>query len=220
MPKVGVILSGCGVFDGSEIHESVLTLLFLDREKVNLTCLSIDEEFDVVDHSTKTASGEKRNVLVESARIARGDIADLKNVKAKDLDALILPGGFGAAKNLSNFAVYGEDCEVNSEVKRIINEMYELKKPIGAICIAPVVVAAALRGKGLSLTIGYDAATAGKIELMGHNHVECAVDDCVVDDVNKVVTTPAYMLGPNISDIAKGIEKLVKSVLSIITVKV
>ena len=138
--KVGVLLSGCGVFDGAEIHESVLTLLFLNKAGVEIVCMAPDMEFDAVNHLTQKPSGEKRNVLTESARIARGNIRNLKDIKASDLDALILPGGFGAAKNLSDFAVKGPEATVQPEVRRILSEMLSAKKPIGAICIAPATV--------------------------------------------------------------------------------
>ncbi len=214
--RVGVLLSGCGVFDGAEIHESVLTLLFLNKAGAEIVCMAPDMEFDAVNHLTQKPSGEKRNVLTESARIARGNIRNLKDVKASDLDALILPGGFGAAKNLSDFAVKGPDAMVQPEVRRILSEMLSAKKPIGAICIAPATVAKALADKKPEVTIGTDAGTAAAIEKTGAKHRSCSVDMNCIDNSNKIVTTPAYMLGPEIKDVAVGIEKLVNQIVAMI----
>jgi enhancing lycopene biosynthesis protein 2 len=215
LPKVGVVLSGCGVYDGAEIHEAVITLLALDRAGAEIVMMSPNiPQMHVVNHLTgEEAKGEKRNVLVESARIARGKIKDMKEVKGADLDALIFPGGFGAAKNLTNFATKGAAMEVNPEVDRLFKEMFG-KKPIGLICIAPVI--AAKSGKGVSLTIGTDKNTAAALEKLGAKHVDKPVTDIVVDKKNKVVTTPAYMLGQRISEVATGIEKLVDQVLKMI----
>lgn len=214
--KVGVLLSGCGVFDGAEIHESVLTLLFLNKAGAEIVCMAPDMEFDAVNHLTQKSSGEKRNVLTESARIARGNIRNLKDVKASDLDALILPGGFGAAKNLSDFALKGPDATVQPEVRRILSEMLSAKKPIGAICIAPATVAKALADKKPEVTIGTDPGTAAAIEKTGAKHRSCSVDMICIDNSNKIVTTPAYMLGPEIKDVAVGIEKLVNQIVAMI----
>jgi enhancing lycopene biosynthesis protein 2 len=214
MARVGVVLSGCGVFDGAEIHESALTLFFLDRAGAQIICMAPDvDQMDVINHMKGEAAGEKRNVLVESSRIARGDIKDIKDVKAADLDALVFPGGFGAAKNLCSFAVKGADCTVNADVRRLVKEMHSSKKPIGFICIAPVIAAKVLGSFKPQLTIGNDKDTAEAIEKMGGKHVVSTVDNIVVDQTNKIVTTPAYMLGPTISKVALGIEKLIKEIL-------
>jgi enhancing lycopene biosynthesis protein 2 len=215
--KVGVLLSGCGVFGGSEIHEAVLTLLALDKAGAEIVCMAPDmDQFHVINHLTQEETKEKRNVLVESARIARGKIKNLKDVKASDLDALIMPGGMGAAKNLSNFALQGADAQVNPEVKRLLNEMVSAAKPIGAICIAPATLTKALSDKKPQVTIGNDLNTAQAIEKMGGEHKNCSVDMIHVDENNNIVSTPAYMLGPGIKDIAVGIEKLVNKVVSMI----
>jgi enhancing lycopene biosynthesis protein 2 len=211
--KVGVLLSGCGVFDGAEIHESVLTLLNLDKAGAEIVCMAPDIEFSVVNHITQEATGEKRNVLLESARIARGEIKNLKDVQASDLDALIMPGGMGAAKNLSDFADKGADAVVLPEVKRILQDMVSAGKPVGAICIAPATLAKALEDKNPEITIGNDINTASVLESMGARHFNCNVDMVHVDEKNKIVTTPAYMLGPGIKDIAAGIEKLVDKIV-------
>ena len=217
MAKIGVLLSGCGVNDGSEIHEAVITMLTLDRAGAETVCMAPDvDQLDVVNHLTGEATGEKRNVLVESARIARGNIKDISKVLAADIDGLIIPGGFGAAKNLSNFAVKGKDAVVNEDVKRLLNDMVSAGKPVGAICIAPATLTKALEGKNPEVTIGNDIGTAGAIEAMGGRHKECSVDMIHVDSNNKLVSTPAYMLGPCIKDVAVGIEKLVNKVLELV----
>ncbi|MBW1822002.1 MAG: isoprenoid biosynthesis glyoxalase ElbB [Deltaproteobacteria bacterium] len=217
MAKIGVLLSGCGVNDGSEIHEAVITMLTLDRAGAETVCMAPDvDQFDVVNHLTGEATGEKRNVLVESARIARGIIKDTSKVKAADIDGLIIPGGFGAAKNLSDFAVKGKDAVVNEDVKRLLNDMVYAGKPVGAICIAPATLTKALEEKNPEVTIGNDIGTAGAIEAMGGRHKECSVDMIHVDSNNKLVTTPAYMLGQCIKDVAVGIEKLVNKVLELV----
>jgi len=216
MPKIGVLLSGCGVFDGAEIHEAVLTMLALDRAGATIVCMAPNvDQHHVVNHLTQEEMAEKRNVLVESARIARGEIKDLKDVKAADLDGLIMPGGFGAAKNLSDFAFKGAEATVHPEVKRILEEMSAASKPIGAICISPAPLAKALSDKKPEVTIGNDQSTAEAIEAMGGQHKTCTVDMIHLDGANKVVTTPAYMLGPGIKDVAVGIEKLVNKVVEL-----
>lgn len=215
--KIGVLLAGCGVYDGSEIHEAVLTMLFLDQANADIICMAPNmEQYHVIDHLSGTETSEKRNVLVESARIARGAIKDLKDVKASDLDALIIPGGFGAAKNLSDFAINNVQAQVHPEVQRIITDMINSQKPVGAICIAPATLTKAIADKQPEVTIGNDLGTADAIEKMGGKHVTCTVDQIHVDRNKKIVTTPAYMLGPGIKDVAIGIEKLVAAVLALI----
>ncbi|MDB4285364.1 isoprenoid biosynthesis glyoxalase ElbB [bacterium] len=216
MARIGVLLSGCGVFDGSEIHEAVITLLALDRAGAEAVCMAPDiDQYHVVNHLTQEVTGEKRNVLVESARIARGVISDLEEVQATELDGLILPGGFGAAKNLSDFALKGKEAAVHPGVIRLLREMAESGKPVGAICIAPAAVAKALAEKSPEVTIGSDEETALAIEGMGGRHRVCTVDMIHVDEANRIVSTPAYMLGSSIKDVAEGIEKLVEKVLAL-----
>lgn len=214
MKKIGVLLSGCGVYDGAEIHEAVITMLALDRSGAQTICMAPDiEQYHVMNHLTGEATDEKRNVLVEAARIARGNIKNIKKVLGRDLDGLILPGGVGAVKNLSNFAIKGKDADVHPEVARLVREMTAAGKPVGAICIAPAVLAKILEDKKPEVTIGNDFDTAETIEAMGGVHVSCPVDGIHVDHANKLVTTPAYMLGPGIKDVARGIEKLVDELL-------
>ena len=213
--KVGVILSGCGVFDGAEIHESVITMLALDRAGAEMVICAPDvEQMHVVNHHTgEVAQGESRNVRIEAARIARGSVADVADVNADDLDALILPGGFGAAKNLCNFAVAGADCEVNSDVATLVQRVHAQGKPVAAVCIAPALLAKVLGGEGPELTIGNDAGTAGAMESLGAKHIECPVTEFVVDHERKLITSPAYMLATSISEAAEGIEKTVAELM-------
>lgn len=213
MKKVGVVLSGCGVYDGAEIHESVLTLLALARQGVETICFAPDKnQSDVINHLSGEPMAETRNVLIESARIARGDIHPLAQANAAELDALIVPGGFGAAKNLSSFASLGNDCQVDSALKNLVLDMHAAGKPLGFMCIAPAMLPK-IFDFPLRLTIGTDIDTAEVIEDMGGEHVPCPVDDIVVDEDNKIVTTPAYMLAQNIAEAATGIDKLVDRVL-------
>lgn len=218
--RIGVILSGCGVYDGSEINETVITLLAIDRTGAEAVCMAPDiPQMHVINHLTgEPQVGETRNVLIESARIARGNIQDLANVQAKDLDALILPGGFGAAKNLCNFAVAGADCEANPEAARLIREMYAAKKPIAAVCIAPAVLAKVLGEQKIAhkLTIGNDEGTAQAITKLGAEHIQCPVEECVIDRDNKLISSPAYMLASRISEAAEGIEKTVQALIDMI----
>jgi enhancing lycopene biosynthesis protein 2 len=212
---VGVILSGSGFLDGAEIQEATLTLLFLDRRGAKVTAMAPNlDQMHVVDHAKgKPASGERRNVLAEAARITRGAIADVKSVKASELDALILPGGYGAAKNLCTFATEGVKLTVNPDVERLVHDMAAAGKPIGFICISPVIAAKVLGGRKVKLTIGNDPDTAAALNALGAVHVDALVDQIVVDEKNKVVSTPAYMLGPSIAPVSAGIEKLVAAVL-------
>lgn len=213
MKKIGVVLSGCGVKDGSEIHESVLTLLALTQIGARYQCLAPNiEQTQVVNHFTGQVVPEKRSVLVEAARIARGDILDLAKADPADFDGAIFPGGFGAALNLCDFAKQGENCQVNPDVLAFAKGMLAKKKPLGFICIAPAMIPK-IAGRGVTLTIGNDRETAKKIEAMGGKHVNCAVTACITDDVVRIVTTPAYMLAQNIGEAFIGIEKLVQQVL-------
>ncbi len=214
--KIGVLLSGCGVNDGSEIHETVITMLALDRADVetHLMAPNIDQ-MHVINHYTGQEMDEFRNVLVESARIARGNIKDMAEVTGGDLDALIIPGGFGVAKNLSDYAMSGAECSINPDVYRLVSEMVLLKKPIGAICIAPAMMAKILaeQNRSATMTIGKDKSTAKDMQAMGSTHKECPVEEMVIDEENNIVTTPAYMDAKNISEAAEGIEKLVEQII-------
>jgi enhancing lycopene biosynthesis protein 2 len=213
--RVGVVLAGCGFLDGAEIHEATCTLLSLDRRGAKLVAAAPDvEQMHVVDHlKGAPAAGQARNVLVESARIVRGQIQDLAKLGAKDLDALVFAGGFGVAKNLCSFAVDGQKMRVLPDVERIVREVRAAGKPMGFICISPVVAAKLLGGDRVKVTIGNDRDTAAAITSWGAQHVECKVDEIAIDERLKVVSTPAYMLGPWIAPVAAGIDKLVSAVL-------
>ncbi|MEQ9862175.1 isoprenoid biosynthesis glyoxalase ElbB [Pectobacterium cacticida] len=216
MKRVGIVLSGCGVYDGSEIHEAVLTLLALDRAGAQAVCFAPDKpQLQVVNHLNGEVTDENRNVLAESARIARGKIQPLSCANTQDLDALIVPGGLGAVKNLSDFATQGAACQIDETLQLLTREMYKQNKPIGFICISPVLLPKML-GEAIRLTIGNDVDTAEVVEEMGGIHIVCPVDDIVVDAEHKIVTTPAYMLANSISEAAKGIDKLVARVLDLI----
>ncbi|HLA31720.1 MAG TPA: isoprenoid biosynthesis glyoxalase ElbB [Pseudomonas sp.] len=213
--KVAVILSGCGVYDGSEIHESVLTLLRLDQRGAQVQCFAPNvPQLHVVDHYTGDEMADSRNVLVESARIARGQIKDVKELHVGDFDALILPGGFGVAKNLSDFAISGAQCTVQPDVLSAAQAFVKAGKPLGLICIAPA-LAAKIFGSGVICTIGNDHETAAALVQMGAVHHECEVREIVEDSAHKLVTTPAYMLAQSIGEAAAGINKLVDRVLEL-----
>jgi enhancing lycopene biosynthesis protein 2 len=213
--KVAVLLSGCGVFDGAEIHESVLVLLALDRANAEINCNAPDiPQREVINHLTKQAGkSETRNVLVESARIARGCIVPLSRLALDEVDAIILPGGFGAAKNLCDFALRGEHFEVNQEVARVLRQAHQAGKPLGFVCIAPAIAARLFGPEKVEFTIGTDVATAGTLQSSGGIHVDCNVRQVVVDRRRKIVTTPAYMLAERITEAEAGINKLVQAVL-------
>jgi enhancing lycopene biosynthesis protein 2 len=213
MANVLVVLSGCGVMDGSEIHESVITLLHLDRLDASVTFAAPNvEQFHVVNHLTgQPASGERRQVMVESARIARGKVLDLASVRGDQFDAVIFPGGYGAAKNLCSFASKADACEVHPEVARVLREAHRAGKTIGLICISPVIGARVF--KDAKVTIGSDEATAAAIGKMGAQHQRKATTDICIDEVNRIVSTPAYMSARRISEVYEGIGKLVDAVL-------
>ncbi len=216
MKQVAVVLSGCGVYDGAEIHEAVLTLLALDRAGAQAVCFAPDKtQLHVINHLSGEEMPESRNVLQESARIARGKIQALSQADAEQLDALIVPGGFGAAKNLSSFATQGAECSVDPDLSKLILEMHKRNKPMGFMCIAPTLLPKVF-DQPLRLTIGNDPDLGDVIDAMGGEPVICPVDDIVVDIENKVVTTPAYMLAQSIGEAAQGIDKLVSRVLDLV----
>ncbi len=215
MAKIAVLLSGCGVFDGAEIHEAVLTMLAIQRAGSTYQCFAPDmDQYHVINHMTGDEMDEKRNVMVEASRIARGDIKALSDYKAADYDALILPGGFGAAKNLSTFAIDGPDCTVNADVETALKTTRAAGKPIGALCISPAVLAKVFGD--VNVTIGQDEGVAGAIETLGCTHTCTDHGEIIIDAAAKVVTTPCYMLDANMAQIADGAEACVKEVLNLI----
>ncbi|MBI2240923.1 MAG: isoprenoid biosynthesis glyoxalase ElbB [Magnetospirillum gryphiswaldense] len=213
--KFAVVLSGCGVYDGAEIHEAVLTLLAVDRAGATYQCFAPDvAQMHVVNHLTGQPTDESRNVLVEAARIARGAIKPLSELRAADFDAVLFPGGFGAAKNLCTFAVAGPDCSVNPDAEAAIKAFHAAGKPIGALCISPALVAKVL-GR-VTVTIGSDADTAQAVEKTGATHVVASHGQTVVDAANKVVTTPCYMLDATIGQIDDGARAVVADILKML----
>jgi enhancing lycopene biosynthesis protein 2 len=217
MKRVAVILAGCGHLDGAEIHEAVCTLLAIDRAGASYQVFAPDKpQMHVMDHLAKKPNQETRNVLVEAARIARGKAKPLSELKMADFDAVVLPGGFGAAKNLIDYAVKGAGCGIDADVERVLKEAHSQKKVIGAICIAPVIVARALGAEHHpTLTIGTDPGTAADLAKLGAKHQEAPPEGIVVDEANRVVTTPAYMSAERIGQVWEGISKLVERVLAL-----
>lgn len=214
MKKFAVILAGCGVYDGAEIHEAVMTLYAIANNGAAYQCYAPDiKQHHVVNHLTGKEMSESRNVLVESARIARGKIKPLNELDIRDFDAVIFPGGFGVAKNLCSYAFDGADCKVIPEVSEVIREAATMRKPIGALCISPVMLAKVLGD--VELTIGHDSRTAKDIEKMGARHRQATHGQVVVDEKHKVFTTPCYMLDATIVDIAAGADNIVKAMLEV-----
>ncbi len=210
--KFAVILSGCGVYDGAEIHEATMTLYAIVKRGSSYQCYAPDvEQAHVVNHLTGEPTSESRNVLVEAARIARGEIEPLSNLDVAEYDAIIFPGGFGVAKNLSNFAFAGDACTVHGEVEKAVQTAVAQKKSIGALCIAPAIIAKVLGN--VNVTIGQDKPTAQAIEAMGATHQKTTHGEVVVDEGFKLYTTPCYMLDASIVDIAEGAHNIVKAML-------
>jgi enhancing lycopene biosynthesis protein 2 len=213
MKKFAVVLAGCGVYDGAEIHEAVLTLLAIEKAGAKYHCFAPDiPQHHVVDHLTGRETAEERNVLAEAARIARGRISPLSEFRADGFDALIFPGGFGAAKNLCNWAILGDQCTVNPDVEMVVKAMARAGKPIGAMCISPVVLARLFQDA--MLTTGHDPASAGFIEKTGNRYVATGHGEVVADRERRLFTTPCYMLDATISQIAEGTEKLVNEMMN------
>lgn len=213
MKKVAVILAGCGVYDGAEINEAVLTLLHIAKTGASYECFAPDtEQLHTINHLNGEQMTPNRNVLVEASRIARGDIKPVTELNATNFDALIIPGGFGAAKNLCDFAVKGAQAQMNLDVLQACKQFADLNKPAGYMCIAPAMIPLIYQA-GVKATIGNDADTASAINTLGAEHINCMVDDIVIDEQHKLVSTPAYMLAQSILDADAGIEKLVKAVI-------
>ena len=219
MAKVGVVLAGCGAQDGAEIHESVITLLALDRAGAEVQIMAPDmDQFHVINHFNGDTMEPARNILVESSRIARGNIVPAATVSGDQFDALIFPGGTGMAKNIFDYAMTGPECTVISDVARLAREIIEAGKPLGAICIAPVMVAKVLQNMGREgkVTGGCDEQIIADIQSMGIETEQAGAGEIVVDEENKIVSTPAYVEAKSIKEAATGIEKLVAKVLQLI----
>ncbi len=209
--RFAVVLAGCGVFDGSEIHEATMTLYAIMKNQGEYEIFAPDiMQHHVINHVSGDDMNETRNVLTESARIARGKIRALNEFRSEDFDAVIFPGGFGVAKNLSSFAFDGPDCKVIPEVERTVKDMVDSGKPVGALCISPAIMAKILDKP--VLTIGSDEATAKALESMGASHKTSGHGEVVVDPDYKLVTSPCYMLDANILQIAEGADAVVKEI--------
>lgn len=214
MKKIAVVLSGSGVYDGAEIHEATLTMLAIARKGAAYQCFAPDiNQAHVINHLTGDEMPETRNVLIEAARIARGNIKPLAEYRVDDFDAIVFPGGFGVAKNLCTFAFDGVDCEVNTDVEKAIKDTVKANKPLGALCISPALIARVLND--VCVTIGNDADTAGAIEKMGGKHVNTTHGEIVFDEKYKIITTPCYMLDATIDQIADGAENVVSKILDL-----
>ena len=214
MKKFAVVLAGCGVFDGAEIHEATLTLYSIMKHGGTYEIFAPNiEQHHVINHLTGEETDEKRNVLIESARIARGKIHDLSSFNASDFDAIIFPGGFGAAKNLSTVAFDGPNATVNPEVERAVKEMQKEKKPIGALCISPAFIAKII-GE-VVVTVGQDEGTIEAIQKMGASHEKTSHGEVVIDEDHKVYTTPCYMLDANILQIAEGADNVIREMMKV-----
>ena len=217
MKKFAVILSGCGRADGSEIHEATCALLAIDRLGGTYQCFAPDmPQAAVINILTGEKMPETRNVLTESARICRGDAKDIKEYNPADFDAIIFPGGFGAVTNWCDFATKGIDCHVEPEIRRAVWDSYKQGLAIGAMCIAPVLIAKVLGSEGVHVTIGNDTATAAAIEQMGAVHEKCGANGVCIDGKHRVATTPAYMLAASIKEVAEGAENMVAGLLKMI----
>lgn len=220
--KIGVLLSGCGVYDGAEIHEAVLTLLSIEEMGAEAVCISINKpQFHVINHTTGEEMEESRNMLIESARIARGNIKEISEIDPVDIDALVIPGGFGSAKNFTNWAFNGPDGDILPEVKLLLVNLINVGKPIAALCVSPVVVAKALEGSQIhpTLTIGTDKEsspydiggfTAG-LEKTGMKTELRSVREISVDKVNKIITAPCYMMDASILDVRKNVRSALEA---------
>jgi enhancing lycopene biosynthesis protein 2 len=207
--RVAFVMSGCGNKDGTEIHEGVSALIALDRAGYDVICLAPDiEQGSSLDYISNQPLDNRRNALQESARIARGDIRPLSTLRDDEYDLVVFPGGFGAATTLCTFADDGADCEVNPEVRNLVEKAYSDGKPIAAMCIAPVLLARCL--PGVTVTIGNDRGTASAIESMGAIHVDCSSAEAVRDTANRIVTTPAYMLASGPAEVFRGAERMVE----------
>ncbi|MCQ2286206.1 MAG: isoprenoid biosynthesis glyoxalase ElbB [Bacteroidales bacterium] len=210
--KIAVILCGCGAIDGSEIHEATMTLLAIDQHGAKYQAFAPNmDQYDVVNHITGEKMNEKRNMMVEAARITRGNILPLEDLHPEEFDALVFPGGFGAAKNLFTYAIDGVNAKVRKDISTIIKKMHELKRPIGGLCIAPVMIAKVLGN--VVITVGTDKDTINDVETFGATHINTQQREVIADKKNMIFTTPCYMLPASIADIARCADKLIDTML-------
>ena len=214
MPRFAVVLSGCGRADGSEIHEAVSALLAIDEKGCTYHCYAPDmEQAAVINNLTSEKTEERRNVLVESARIARGNIKPLAELNVADYDCIVFPGGLGAITNWCDFAVAGVNCTVESSVARVLEQAYQAHKVIGAMCIAPVTISKVLGKYGITVTIGNDKTVADVIAKTGAKHQNTKAEEACVDEKNRIVTTPAYMLAQSVKEVYAGAQAMVDAMV-------
>ena len=214
MKKFAIILAGCGVYDGAEIHEAVMSMYAVMKNGAEYQVFAPDiAQHHVVNHLTGAEMPESRNVLVESARIARGNIKPVAELNLRDFDALLFPGGFGVAKNLCSYAFEGADCSVNPEISILIKEAVSLRKPIGALCISPVLLAKIMGD--VTITVGPDEEDAANVKAMGANHIATQHGEVIIDDKHRLFTTPCYQLKSTIVQVAEGAENIVKAMLKV-----
>ena len=225
--KIGVLLSGCGVYDGAEIQESVLTLLAIEEMGAEAICISVDEnQYHIVNHLTGEEMPGARNMLVEAARIARGKIHEISTISPSMIDALIIPGGFGSAKNFTKWAFAGPECEINPKVKLLLVNMINVGKPIVALCVSPIIVAKALQDSKIhtKMTIGTDQEPSpyditSFVDGLRTSNVETSmksVHEIEIDSKNKIITAPCYMMEASILDVRKNIQKALEALKDLI----
>lgn len=212
--KFAIVLSGCGVYDGAEIHEATMTMLAVESKGCQYEMFAPNiNQYHVINHLTGDVMDESRNVLVEAARIARGNIRALSEYSAKEFDGIIFPGGFGVAKNLCSYAIDGTEMRIDKIVAGAVRETHSLKKPIGALCISPIMIAALI--PGAEVTLGSDTKFNGEVSNLGGKHKTTQNRQVVVDTINRIVTTPCYMNDATITDIARGAELVVKEMIAL-----
>jgi len=225
--KIGVLLSGCGVYDGVEIHEATMTLLSIAEIGAQAVCISVDKnQHHVVNHLTGEEMPQKRNMLVESARIARGNVSNIMDIDPVDIDALVIPGGFGSAKNFTSWAFDGPDGSILPEVKLLIVNLLNVGKPVAALCVSPVVMAKALEGSNIhaKMTIGSDEmespydikSFSSGLESLGATTEMKTVEEILIDKENKIVTAPCYMMDASILDIRRNVRSAIEALRDLV----
>jgi len=220
--KIGVLLSGAGVYDGAEIQEAVLTLLEIERMGYEPVCIGINaQQHHVINHLNGQEQVQARNMLEEAARIARGQITEISSVVPAELDALVIPGGFGSAKNFSTWAFDGPEASIRSDVKLLLVNMYNVGKPIVALCVSPVLLALALEGihPAPTLTIGSTqeaspyqiSAFQEGLQAKGIRTTDCSINEICIDATNRIITAPCYMLEATLPELQSNIAQALKA---------
>lgn len=216
--NIGVLLSGNGVYDGAEIQEAVLTLLAIDEMGWNAVCISVDKpQHHVINHLTGEVMDESRNMLVEAARIARGQITPIDSISPADIDALVIPGGFGSAKNFTSWAFDGPESTILPEVKLLLVNLVNVGKPIVALCVSPVVVAKAFEGSSIHPTLSLGSASESSpydinsfnegLRATGAIAQERTIREVLIDPTNRIICAPCYMMDARITEINANIKQ-------------